>query len=205
MTEANKQNIPCPFIRALVATSYIQADVEPVQRLAELIGEAAGGSRANKTKVRILSVGIAAIANGLDPMKIGKTYMDGLKIPELRGGPLDKRGVNSRIIDQNGSFDPEQYERLKTFAKEFSTADGKELGIGLKEIKIMMDQNAERAPSKRSVDRMLMEGEWPVLLQVMQKGEGDDAYLSLDELRILFADRRLPARVEERIARFRLS
>lgn len=204
MQNAKPQNIPCPFIRALVAQNYIEADIEPVQRLAELIGEAAGGSEANKAKIRTASKGIAAIANGLRPDTIYKTYKGGLRIEKLRGGPLDKRGVNSRIIDQTGKFNPEQFERLKAFAREFTSGEGKELGIGLSEIKKMMDENAARASHKRPVDRLLMEGEWPVLLKVMKKGEGDAAYLSLDELRTLFAERRFPARIEARIASFRL-
>lgn len=203
MQDATEQNIPCPFIRALVAEQYIQPDVESIHHLADVIADAAGGSDANKARIRTLSKGIAAIANGLSPMTVFETYKSGLRIDKLRGGPLDKKGVNSRIIDQTGKFNPEQFERLKSFAQEFNTPEGKELGLSAKAINEMMDKNAERAPHRRFLDRKLMNGEWPVLLKVMQKGEGDGAYLSLDELRILFEDRQLPARIGSRIANFR--
>ena len=40
-----------------------------------------------------------------------------------------------------------------------------------------------------------MNGEWPVLLDIMGKGEGERRYLSVAEVRTLFVDRRLPARI----------
>ena len=53
----------------------------------------------------------------------------------------------------------------------------------------MMDANFARAAGKRrKIDRRLMEGEWPIL-----------RYLSLTELRTLFVDRCLPARITQRL------
>jgi hypothetical protein len=43
-------------------------------------------------------------------------------------------------------------------------------------------------------------GEWPVLLDIMGKGEGKERYLSVAEVRTLFVDRRLPDRINERLA-----
>ena len=40
---------------------------------------------------------------------------------------------------------------------------------------------------------MLMKGEWPVLLKILGKGEGDERYLSVAEVRTLFVERRLNA------------
>ena len=37
-----------------------------------------------------------------------------------------------------------------------------------------------------------MKGEWPVLLDIMGKGEGDERYLSVAEVRTLFVERRSP-------------
>jgi hypothetical protein len=45
-----------------------------------------------------------------------------------------------------------------------------------------------------------MNGEWPVLLKIMGKGEGDTRYLSVNEVRTLFVDRRLPDRINARLA-----
>jgi hypothetical protein len=44
-----------------------------------------------------------------------------------------------------------------------------------------------------------MQGEWPILLRVMGKTSVDGLYLSLDELRTLFVDRRLPPRITRRL------
>jgi len=44
-----------------------------------------------------------------------------------------------------------------------------------------------------------MNGEWPVLLDILGKGEGDARYLSVAEVRTLFVDRRLPDRISARL------
>ena len=65
-----------------------------------------------------------------------------------------------------------------------------------------MDANAERAGDRlRLVDRQLMSGEWPPLLEVMGKEGADGRYLSLRELRVLFVERRLPTRMLKRLGR----
>ena len=64
-----------------------------------------------------------------------------------------------------------------------------------------MNANFERAKgSRRPIDRRLMNGEWPVLLNVMGKGEGEERYLSVAEVSALFAERRLPDRIVARLA-----
>ena len=63
-----------------------------------------------------------------------------------------------------------------------------------------MDANFERAKGhRRAIDRLLMKGEWPVLLDIMGKGEGDQRYLSVAEVKTLFVDRRLPDRINARL------
>jgi hypothetical protein len=44
-----------------------------------------------------------------------------------------------------------------------------------------------------------MKGEWPVLLDIMGMGEGDERYLSVAEVRTLFVERRFPARIVARL------
>ena len=64
-----------------------------------------------------------------------------------------------------------------------------------------MDANFERAKgTRRWIDRRLMNGEWPVLLNIMGKGEGEERYLSVAEVRTLFVERRLPERIVARLA-----
>ena len=46
---------------------------------------------------------------------------------------------------------------------------------------------------------MLMKGEWPVLLKILGKGEGEERYLSVAEVRTLFVERRLPERITKRL------
>jgi hypothetical protein len=45
----------------------------------------------------------------------------------------------------------------------------------------------------------MMKGEWPVLLDIMGKGEGDERYLSIAEVRTLFVDHRFPDRIVARL------
>jgi hypothetical protein len=46
---------------------------------------------------------------------------------------------------------------------------------------------------------MLMKGEWPVLLNILGKGEGEARYLSVAEVRTLFVERKLPDRITARL------
>jgi hypothetical protein len=196
---------PCPFLRALAAGGFIDPRAEPVSRIADLIAEAGAGSPAEKRKARIASFAIASFANGLGPTEILRNLRGGLRTDALRGGPLDKRGAGSRILDQRAELAPAELDRLDRFAVDCQRPDGggTERGLGLAQLRAMMDENFARAAgARRKIDRRLMDGEWPVLLRVMRKGEGAAAYLSVAEIRILFAERKLPARVAQRIAQF---
>jgi hypothetical protein len=46
---------------------------------------------------------------------------------------------------------------------------------------------------------MLMKGEWPVLLNILGKGEGEARYLSVADVRTLFVERKLPDRITARL------
>src|SRR3984893_8774953 len=64
-----------------------------------------------------------------------------------------------------------------------------------------MNANFERAKGhRRWFDRKLMKGEWPVLLDIMGKGEGAQRYLSVAEVKTLFEERRLPERINVRLS-----
>ena len=52
---------------------------------------------------------------------------------------------------------------------------------------------------------MLMKGEWPVLLDILGKGEGEARYLSVAEVRTLFVERRFPDRITARLPKPRLA
>src|SRR5262249_44449905 len=122
---------------------------------------------------------------------------------ELRNGPLDKHGAGSRILNVDGQADESEIERLAGFGSDY-TAPGSgatERGLNSKQVTTYMDANFTRAKGhRRPIDRLLMNGEWPVLLNILGKGEGDDRYLSVAEVRTLFVDRRFPQRIVARLA-----
>jgi hypothetical protein len=60
----------------------------------------------------------------------------------------------------------------------------------------MMNENFTRAAGRRRViDRFLMDGEWPILLKVMGKSGANGRYLSVEEVRQLALERKLPERM----------
>lgn len=63
-----------------------------------------------------------------------------------------------------------------------------------------MDANFARAKGfRRVIDRKLMDGEFPILLQLMGKSSAFGPYLSLAEVRTLFIERQLPERIRARL------
>jgi hypothetical protein len=141
--------------------------------------------------------GIAMIANGLGPLALLRSKRDGLRLNKLRGGPLDKKGVGSGVIDSKGAIHRKDFDRLKDFASsKASVAGSNELGLDAKELTSFMDANFKRAAGRRRLlDRSLMNGEWPVLLKVLGRDGLSGRYLGVAELQDLFLNRRLPARM----------
>jgi hypothetical protein len=142
------------------------------------------------------------VANGLSPARLARNVRKGAQLDELRGGPLDKRGAGSRILDAAAHVDEGELARLDQFAvdKVDASSGVVERGLGIEQLRTMMDANFARAAGKRrKIDRRLMEGEWPILLRVMGKTSADGRYLSLTELRTLFVEQRLPPRITQRL------
>jgi hypothetical protein len=196
-------NNPCPFLRALVAGGHVAGHVEPLCRIADTIVAASRGAPAEPSLPRPVVYLIAMIANGLGPMRLARSVHTGVQLDALRGGPLDKRGAGSRILDAAGHIDENELARLDQFAADrVDVSSGAvERGLGIEQLRAMMDANFARAAGeRRRIDRRLMEGEWPILLRVMGKTSADGRYLSLTELRALFVGRCLPARITQRLA-----
>jgi hypothetical protein len=145
--------------------------------------------------------GVALIANGLNPLRLLNSAISGAVLDELRNGPLDKHGAGSRILDVTAQVHEDEIERLATFGKECKDpAGGTERGLTAKEIETFMAANLKRAGDQaRWYYPMLMKGEWPVLLNIMGKGEGEQRYLSVAEVRTLFVERRFPDRIVVRL------
>src|SRR4051794_2970423 len=189
-------NNPCPFLRAAVASGFLEGHVVPVSKLVSTV-EAASGETGVKAKlVGVKTWLVAIVANGLGPPRLLRNWWSGAELDALRNGPLDKRGSGSRILDATAQVSEAELARLAQFGKDRpNLAGGTERGLTAAEIKTYMDANFERAKgSRRPIDRKLMDGEFPVLLRVMGKGEGDERYLSVAEVRTLFVERRLPDR-----------
>lgn len=192
---------PCPFLRAAVASGHIDGHQEPLAHIKDVVAAARGGTVLTGQAAGLATYVIALFANGLAPTQLLQNFNDGFAADELRGGPLDKQGAGSGILDVHGKVDMAQLDRLDTFAVDrVDTTGHAERGLGAAQLKTMMDANFARAGgARRLVDRALMDGEWPVLLLVMGKPSVDGPYLSLPELRTLFVHNSLPKRVLARL------
>ena len=195
-------NNPCPFLRGLVANGYVGGHVVPLPKLTGKIESASGTTGLKEKFVGLETYGVALIANGLSPLRLLKSWWSGAVLDELRNGPLDKRGAGSRILEVNGEVDESEIARLAEFGSDYANPDGgAERGLNSRQITTYMNANFERAKGhRRPIDRMLMNGEWPVLLNILGKGEGDNRYLSVAEVRTLFVERKFPARIVARLA-----
>jgi hypothetical protein len=192
---------PCPFLRGLVAGGYVDGHTVPLQKLCGTIEAASGEQGAKEKVVGVETYMVAVGANGLNPLRLLKSATSGADLDELRNGPLDKHGAGSRILDVTAHVHEDEIDRLATFGKDRpDPAGGMERGLNAKEIEAFMAANLKRAGDQaRWYYPMLMKGEWPVLLNIMGKGEGDDRYLSVAEVRTLFVERRFPARIVARL------
>jgi hypothetical protein len=193
-------NNPCPFLRGLVAGGYVDGHIVPLKKLVETI-EAASGEKGWKEWVAgVKTCIVALIANGLS--RVFRNWWSGPVLDELRDGPLDKHGVGSRILNAKAEVDEAEIARLADFGKDRQDPSGRmERGLTSPEITAFMNANFERAKGhRRAIDRKLMDGEWPVLLNVMGKGVGDARYLSVSEVRTLVVERRFPDRIVQRLS-----
>ena len=194
-------NNPCPFLRALVANGYVGGHAVPLSQLAEVIGLASGETGSAQNEVRLKTRMVAGIANGLGPLSLLKSATSGAVLDELRDGPLDKHGGGSRILDVDAKVHEDEIARLAGFGKDRKDpSGGTERGLTAKEIDTFMKANLKRdGDAARWYYPMLMKGEWPVLLKILGKGQGEERYLSVAEVRTLFVEKRLPERITARL------
>ncbi len=193
---------PCPFLRAVVSEGFVGGHVVPIPELCRTIEAASGKTGLQKKLVGLKTYPVALVANGLNPLRLLKSWWSGAQLDALRNGPLDKHGVGSRILDATAEVHESEIARLADFGSDWADpSGGTERGLTGSQIKTYMDANFERAKGhRRWFDRLLMNGEWPVLLDIMGKGEGDKRYLSVAEVKTLVVDRRLPDRINARLA-----
>ena len=191
---------PCPFLRALVAEGTLADGTEPLDKIAATVVEVARRGEGSPALPSKAVYAIALIANGLGLKSLVRSKRHGVRLNALRGGPLDKKGVGSGILDAQGSVNAQALARLQEFASPKLSKEGtSEPGLGEEEIRAFMDANFKRAAGRRRrIDRALMNGEWPVLLKVMGKDGTGGRYLSLADIQRLFVERRLPERMKGR-------
>lgn len=194
-------NNPCPFLRALVSTGALSDDREPLEKVAAVVAATASAGDGHPELPLAAIYAIGSVANGLGPMSLIGTQRHGLQLNALRGGPLDKKGVGSGILNARGAIVAKELSRLRSFANEKQNGDGSsEPGLGLAELRAYMDANFARAAGRRRIiDRTLMLGEWPVLLRVMGKEGRGGRYLGLQDVIDLFRNRRSPDRMNKRL------
>ncbi|MGJ4948903.1 di-heme-cytochrome C peroxidase [Bradyrhizobium sp. HKCCYLS20291] len=192
---------PCPFLRALVAGGLVDGHSVPLKTIAGRIEAASGETGFKKQVVGFQSFGVALMANGLSPLRLLKSLVSGADLDQLRNGPLDKHGAGSRILDAEAKVHPEEIERLAGFGSDYPDPNGgTERGLNARQIDAFMAANMTRAGDEaRWYYPKLMEGEWPVLLKIFGKGDGDGRYLSVAEVRTLFVERRFPQRIMTRL------
>ena len=188
---------PCPFLRALVAQGQLADGTEPLAHVASVIAATARRGEGKPLLPAAVIYGIAMIANGIGPLSVLGANLGGLKLNALRGGPLDKKGAGSGILNHEGVVDKKELSRLANYASDQHDRQGNtEKGLRLADLTAYMDDNFKRAAGhRRLIDRQLMNGEWPILLKVMGKKGTAGRYLSLKEVQTLFTKRQLPARM----------
>jgi hypothetical protein len=190
-------NNPCPFLRALVSQGLLPDEGATLGEVTDTIVKVARAGEGEPKLPAAAIRAIALVANGLGPLQLARNATVGLKLNALRDGPLDKHGVGSGILNGKADVVAAELARLESFASDKVDARGTtERGLDLKELTRMMDANFARAEGRRRrIDRRLMDGEWPVLLQVMGKPGRDGRYLSVEDVRRLFRERMLPQRM----------
>lgn len=195
-------NNPCPFLRALVSGGILDNTVSTIGDATAAIERVAAAGEGSPSLPSLAIRLIAVLANGLGPGTVLQSAMHGVKLNALRNGPFDKKGAGSRILNARAIVSEAQLARLKEFSSPKTLAGGgsSEPGLDAAELQSMMDANFARATGhRRLVDRALMEGEWPILLEVMGKEGTTGRYLSLKEIRTLFVARELPGRMLKRL------
>jgi hypothetical protein len=186
---------------ALVSEGYVLDQGTSLRKIGDIAAHLAGTDAKPDRMTGVLTMLVASIANGLNPLTILRSILRGIRLDQLRDGPLDKHGTGSGVLDAQGKVSVANLDRLGEFASDKTDLSGlTERGLSADEITVMMDANFARAGERaRSVDRKLMDAEFPVLLTMMGKDGTAGRYLSLAELRTLITDRQLPARIKERL------
>src|SRR5882757_10390779 len=111
-------NNPCPFLRAVVAAGFVDGHIVPLSELAGTIEAATGEKGLNKKLAGLKTYPVALVANGLDPLRLLRSWWSGAELDAQRDGPLDKHGSGSRILDAKAQVNEAELARLAEFGKD---------------------------------------------------------------------------------------
>ena len=138
-------------MRAVVSEGFVDGHNVQLGTLARTVQAASGKKGFNKLKAGVETRLVALIANGLNPLRLLKSWWSGATLDQLRNGPLDKHGVGSRILDATAHVNDAEIERLATFGKDRPNpmGGGVERGLTNGEITTYMNANFERAKGHR--------------------------------------------------------
>ena len=87
---------PCPFLRALVAGGFVDGHIVPLSKLCSAVEAASAEKGLRKKIVGVKTYLVALGANGLNPLRLTRSWWSGAVLDELRDGPLDSAVVGSR-------------------------------------------------------------------------------------------------------------
>lgn len=198
-------NNPCPVLRALVSRGDLRRDYEKPSQIAAAIRTVSRhGYPPQPDLSQGLLIGVAAIANGLWPWNIAYNLWHGTHLSGLRGAVLDKKGGGSQILSVDGTITTSQLDRMASFGsnKVDAISGDVELGLNADEIQRFIDANVARAKEVPGAEpqwacKLLASAEYPVLLKVMGKpGKDGIRYLSMDEVRTLWVQRKFSSRFD---------
>ena len=109
---------PCPFLRAVVAGGFADGHIVPLSKLCGTVEAASGEKGLQKKIVGVKTYLVALIANGLNPVRLVRSWWSGAVLDELRDGPLDKHGVGSRILGVDAQVNEAEIARLAGFGQD---------------------------------------------------------------------------------------
>ena len=117
-------NNPCPFLRSVVSEGFVGGHVVPIAELCRTIEAASGKTGLQKKLVGMKTYPVALVANGLNPLRLLKSWWSGAQLDALRNGPLDKHGVGSRILDATAEVHESEIARLAEFGSDWPDPNG---------------------------------------------------------------------------------
>lgn len=198
---------PCPFLRGLVANGLLPNEQASAQQIVDAVAHIErladpGGRPVPPTGLRAA----AAVGNGLSPFRIGHNLRHGVRLDQLRYGPLYKDDAHSGLLTEQGQLDQAQLARLQQYASPKLRRDGQtETGLDEQELQRFLDDSFARAKSanQRTVYRQMMNFEMPILLQVIGTQGQQGRYLPVSDIARLYGERQFPDHIQSQLSRGR--